>query len=178
MLDILKDIFENVNNLLKFAEAKNGIIIALNATVIFGIFKLGVLSLDTSSILNWYLYITIFMLLTSLIIALLSFVPKLKYPYLSFEKPLETDNLLYFGDIAKYTPTQYKKHCEKIIKLDDKDYQNNCKLTDDYINQIVINSKITFIKFKQFEIAIWFTLSAILTPIGGMILYYSQARNS
>ena len=178
MLDTLKDIFENVNNLLKFAEAKNGVIIALNSMIIFGVFKLDILSLDTSSILNWYLYIAIFMLVTSLIIALLSFVPKLKYPYLSFEKPLETDNLLYFGDIAKYTPTQYKKHFEKIIKLDDKEeYQNNHNLTDDYINQIVINSKITFIKFKQFEIAIWFTLSAILTPIGGIILYFSQTRN-
>ena len=173
--EILKDIFDNVNNWLKFAEAKNGAIIALNATFIFGILKLGIINDDNgNSFLNYYLYIAIFMLTLSIIIALLSFVPRLNHSYIQFKKPLDKDNLLYFGDIAKYTPSKYEERLNISIKVDD---EKNSTLNTYYINQIVINSKITFIKFKQFEIAIWFTISAILTPIGGIILYYSQIRN-
>jgi len=174
MRDILKDIFDNVNNWLKFAEAKNGAIIALNATVIFGILKLGVINVNGNNILNYYLYVAVFMLILSITIALLSFVPRLTHPYIQFKKPLDKDNLLYFGDIAKYTPYKYEERLNLSITIND---ENNSTLNVYYINQIVINSKITFIKFKQFEIAIWFTISAILTPLGGIILYYSQPRN-
>jgi hypothetical protein len=39
MADKLKDIFENVNNWLKFAEAKNATLIAGNGLLIFGVLK-------------------------------------------------------------------------------------------------------------------------------------------
>jgi len=173
MINEVKSIFDNVNNWLKFAEAKNGAIIALNATFIFGILKLGLISNKSIVIINYYLYLCIFMLLVSSIVALLSFVPQLKFIYIKFKKISDRDNLLYFGDIAKYTPTQYSDSLKKILEVDSK----NNKLYEHYINQIVINSKITWIKFKQFDIAIWFTISAILTPIGGYILHSIQIKS-
>jgi len=167
MIDNLKVIFDNINNWLKFAEAKNGAIIALNSALIFGVLKLNSTITEQNIFRDYYISIVIFLLLISSIMALLSFIPRLSYPYIKFDKPTEKDNLLYFGDILKYTPLKYYekiqiKICEKSDKKDFEMY---------YINQIIINSKITFIKFKQFEIAVWFTLSAFLTPIGGLILY-------
>lgn len=168
MVDNLKDIFDNINNWLKFAEAKNGAIIALNSALIFGILKLNSSITNQNILLNYYISIGIFLLFVSIIMALLSFIPRLNYPYIIFDKPTENDNLLYFGDILKYTPLTYYeklqiKTCGESNKKDFEMY---------YINQIIINSKITFIKFKQFEIAVWFTLSAFLTPIGGLLLYF------
>lgn len=39
-----------------------------------------------------------------------------------------------------------------------------------YSNQIVVNSKIAYIKFKQFDVAIWFTVTALITPIGALFV--------
>lgn len=166
---ILKDIFENVNNWLKFAEAKNGAIIAVNSALIFGISRIFLVNDIQNIFVKLYLFIFIFLLLVSTVIALLSFVPKLDYPYLFFSKKSKNDNLLYFGDIAKYAEAEYNKKIKKIVSKSE-----NIELEKFYINQIVINSKITYIKYKQFEIAIWFTISAFLTPIGAILIYYIQ----
>ena len=170
MVNSLKDIFDNVNNWLKFAEAKNGVVIALNSALIFGVLKLNSTLTNANILRDYYISMVIFVLLISTIMALLSFVPRLKYPYIHFEKPNNNDNLLYFTDISKYTPVQYYEKIQTIynMKSDKKDFETH------YINQIIINSKITFIKLKQFEIAVWFTLSAFLTPLGGLILYITR----
>jgi TM2 domain-containing membrane protein YozV len=162
----VKDIFENVNNWLKFAEAKNGAIIALNSAFIFGLLRLLQSSNTENLYKEMYIKMIIFLLLVSLIMALLSFIPKLKYPYIKFDKISKKDNLLYFIDIAKYTDNEYY---EKITTITEK--SSNEKLDKYYIQQIIINSQITYIKYKQFEIAVWFTLSAILTPLGAIILF-------
>ena len=58
MEDKLKDIFENVNNWLKFAEAKNATIVAGNGLLIFGICRL----LKDTSINEWILYYIYFVI--------------------------------------------------------------------------------------------------------------------
>lgn len=162
----LNQIFSNVNNWLKYAEAKNALIIVLNSTLIFGIINLyPAIKDDTSYIL--YMSIAILMMLISIIVALISFIPRLKSPYEKVESPLENDNLLYFGHIAKYTSEQYREKIEKILSAEN----TNKEFDMYYINQIIINSKITLIKFKQFEISAWFLIAAFLTPIGALILY-------
>ena len=40
-----------------------------------------------------------------------------------------------------------------------------------YSGQIVINSRVALVKFKQFDLAILFTLTAILSPIGALLVY-------
>lgn len=174
MVNDLKDIFDNTNNWLKFAEAKNGAIIALNSALLFGILKFNSTLANENFLRDYYIFMIVFVLLISTIMALLSFIPRLKYPYTHFEKPNNNDNLLYFGDISKYTPNQYyeKIHTINNGASDKKDFEMY------YINQIINNSKITFIKFKQFEIAVWFTLFAFLTPIGGLILYITRKLNT
>jgi hypothetical protein len=161
---VISNIFENVNNWLKFAEVKNGTIIALNSALIFGLFQtLQKIEIDNIA-LTIYIYSALASLFVSIIIAILSFVPKLSHQYISFDKPKNSDNLLYFGDIAKYTEEQY------IYKLSSK-INEITNLDKEYINQIVVNSKITYIKYKQFELAVWFNISAFITPLGVIILY-------
>jgi len=82
----------------------------------------------------------IFFLLLGIIIALLSFVPRLKHPYIFFKKPNKNDNLLYFGDIAKYTDKEY------IAELKKQNIKNNNQGFELYlVNQIIVNSIIAVI---------------------------------
>ena len=168
---IIKDIFENVNDWLKFAEAKNGVIIALNSAIIFGILKLyPSLKIDNSYIEYYITYIILFLTI-SIIIALLSFIPRFYYPFIKIDKISESDNLLYFGDIAKYNEIEYsRKILEKIPDTEKTSFDVY------YINQIVNNAKITYIKYKQFEISVWFTISVFLTPFGTAILFLYKKK--
>ncbi len=168
MEDKLKDIFENVNNWLKFAEAKNALIIVLNGTLIFRIS--GFYSHIQNNVIYFLYFMSILMLLISIVIAIISFIPRLKTPYIKMQNPLPNDNLLYFGHIAKYTPDQYYLKISKILSKDDKYKEFNMH----YSNQIVVNSRITFIKFKQFEISVFFLISAFLTPLGTWFLYKNR----
>jgi len=164
-----KDIFDNVNGWLKFAEAKNASILAFNSAIIFGIFKIFPDS-NSNSILFYYLCFVIFLLLVALTMSLISFIPMLKYTYIEFGEPSDKDNLLFFGDIAKYA--DYNERYKRKVKEALTNTENG--FDDFYISQTIINSKIAYIKYKQFEIAIWFTFAAILTPIGAYILWETQ----
>ncbi len=165
----VKDIFENVNNWLKFAEAKNGAILVFNSALIAVLFNILEEYNNNDFFIMLYLYEAIFFLSLAIVIALLSFVPMLEYPYISFEEPKENDNLLYFGHIAKYHQhnDRYKSKVKGLLEESD----SNSSFDDYYLEQIITNSKITYVKYKQFEFSIWFTLAAILTLPGAFILY-------
>ena len=162
---VISNIFENVNNWLKFAEAKNGAIIALNSALIFGLFQICQGIKTDNIILIVYVYSALISLFISIVIAILSFVPKLSHQYTSFGKPKDSDNLLYFSNIAKYSEKEYADKLSSLTnEITDFDKQ--------YISQIATNSKITYVKYKQFELAVWFNISAFLTPAGAIILYF------
>jgi hypothetical protein len=102
MADVLKDIFENVNNWLKFAEAKNATLIAGNGLLIFGVLKT-IHELKIDNYLLWYIYFCLALFSLSLVIALISFIPKVKIPTFLLNSNIETnDNLLFYGHILKY----------------------------------------------------------------------------
>ncbi|MBN2825111.1 MAG: hypothetical protein JXQ76_07310, partial [Campylobacterales bacterium] len=132
MVNELKDIFATVNDLLKFAEAKNGAIVTLNGVVVFGIVQTNIETIA----LQIYTVMVVFLLLASIIISLLSFIPKLNSPYINLGTPTPEDNLIYFGDIAKYTPAQYYTKIKETLPTIDETLEMY------YIHQIVINSKI------------------------------------
>jgi len=163
----LSDILSKVNEWLKFAEAKNSAIIVFNSALSFGILQ--VLSpLDKKPIaVLVYISLVIILLTISSIVALLSFVARFNPPWVRIQQPnSKSDNLLYFGHICKYTPDTYLQAMRnKLVKSNEYD-----ELEKEYADQIVVNSKIAFIKFQQFNIAVWFTISAILTPLGAFII--------
>lgn len=169
MTDELKDIFDNVNNWLKFAEAKHAMIIAFNSSLIFGLSNFYEKTNNTFSICC-LLLLAQTMLFISTVISVISFIPRLKIPDMGLFKlePISAnDNLLFFSHIAKYTTNEYYEK----IKQFSEDNKFNEKFDMQYVYQIIINSKITHIKFKQFEISSWFLISAFLTPLGAFLLY-------
>jgi hypothetical protein len=169
----LNEIFSNINDWLKFAEAKSAALVAGNAALIFGMSRL-IFSNETNEIFVAYLIFCSFLCLVSLSICLLSAVPALNMPWDSKPKGItDTDNLLYFGDIAKYSPLAYlNKLAEKIGNQNEKfsGYQKDLAL------EIITNSVITQRKFYYFKIAIWISLSAIVSPLISSLLYFIRTK--
>ncbi len=163
MEEKLKDIFDNVNNWLKFAEAKNATLIAGNGLVIFGIAKL--LKDIEQYYLIYYLYFVIAVLGVSFCIALISFIPNIKLPnYLFKENNLGESNLLFFGSICKYDETSYLKELKESLNITDEKVLES-KFNKMYAQQIIINSKISMKKYQLFNLGLHITLFAILSPI-------------
>lgn len=169
MQNFLEDTFNKVNDWLKYAEAKNGVHLALLGTSIFGVTSLYKDIFKPNYILNVFFYIYIGLAITSLIISLLSFLPVLIPKRLLRGKIKENDNLTFFEHIIKYKP---KIYLEKII---DKYYQDEPKESIHKVHyqhladQIIRNSKIAHRKFKIFSIALYITLTAIGSMILGII---------
>ena len=167
MEDKLKDIFENVNNWLKFAEAKNATIVAGNGLLIFGICRL----LKDTSINEWilyYIYFVIFIMLLSFVVALISFIPNVKLPHYLYNNK-KSDNLLFFGSIMHYNEDSYLKELNESLGLNSEEYKTK-KINKMYAQQIIINSQIAMKKYNIFNISLHLTLFAILTPIIYFIL--------
>ena len=152
ILQELKSIFENINQWLNFAELKHGVIIAYNMAVLG--FVEGTLS---QSLMSLYYTTIMFLLCGSLIVSIVSFWPSLYscdkiISFFLFTKKSrkrlmqkETFNLLFYSDIALLGSDEY-------CKLVSKQYYDNKsldkKMLKDYIEEIMINSQITTIKYK------------------------------
>jgi hypothetical protein len=163
MANTLKDIFENVNNWLKFAEAKNATLVAGNGLLIFGILKT-INDLNINTYLLYYIYFCLALFSISLVISLISFIPKVKIPTFLLNSDIETnDNLLFYGHILKYNERTLLEKLDSM--LNNEDDKTSKEFRTMYTQQIIINSKIARNKFELFDIAIKFTLSGILSPI-------------
>ena len=146
----LWSIFKNVNSWLKYAEGKNAYILAFIGAEIT---LLKFLNIQ----LNIWLVIGFVFLSICFLICLVSFFPKtvipgwLYYFVKSKQLPSEFDNLLFYGDISKYSIKDYIKQLTKFFnyKIDGEKYLENL------CGQIVINSIITSDKFKIFKFSFW-----------------------
>lgn len=158
----LKDIFSNINDLLKFAETKTATLLAGNGVIIFGLFRI---FKDTSTIHNIFISTVIMLLSLSIFINLLSLIPSLKMPLILYKKSKsKNDNLLFFGDIVKYSENEY---LEK-LKNGNKTFSDFEKY---YAGQIIINSVIALKKFRLFLISIYLTSIAVFILLIALIKY-------
>lgn len=153
MKNELKYIFENVNDWLKFSEAKHAGLIVLNTALIIGI-------LSSFISLSKYVYkIPTLLLLTSLGISLagslFSQFPKTSNFLIRRETNLQP-NIYFFGDLGKISLQQFVKEFKKSNNEFEPDNSDK-KL----INQILINSRITCMKFKLFKFCTWATIFGI-----------------
>lgn len=162
MEDKLKDIFSNTNDWLKFAETKTATLLAGNGVIIFGLFRI---FKDTDTIHDIFISTVIILLSLSIFINLLSLIPSLKMPFILYTKDKsENDNLLYFGDIIKYSTTEYLTK----IKNGTKEFTD---FEQYYAGQIIINSVIALKKFRLFLISIYLTSSAVFILLIALIKY-------
>src|SRR5690554_6668102 len=104
-IDLLDKILSKTNEWLKFAEAKNGAVIAVVCSVMFGVNRI-VVSLDeVPTYLLFYLSAFFSFSFISLVVALSSFIPRLKKPFwLRINEKGNNDNPFYFVDACKHDP--------------------------------------------------------------------------
>jgi len=167
VIDTLKDTLSKVNDWIKFAEAKNAANVAFCSAGIFAMSRMILSAESLHKLLLIYMCFVISLLVVSSALSLLSFIPQLKTPWVHIGNRDNNDNVLYFGHACKYSANVY---LDKIYfgKAENSEKYNLELL---YAEQIVINSRVALIKFKQFDMAILFTLTAILSPVGGALIY-------
>lgn len=154
-----------VNEWLRFAEAKNGAIVAAAFGVAFGITQL--IPKGFFAEIGWpQLYVIAFLsqLFLSVCMGVTSFLPVTDIRKLlpSGEKS-ETDNLLFFGDLMKYSPDALLAEVQERQLPEAVDGAS--RIDRDFAEQIIINARITSWKFICSKWAIRLFLSALLTPI-------------
>jgi hypothetical protein len=168
LYNILNDNLSKINDWLRFSEAKAATLIAGNGVLIFGILRL-IKDGHYNQLLVVYVGLVIFQLFISLVLCLVSFIPTLELKWFTGNSCSVngTNNLVYFNDICQLSPIEYLESINKANGLIFNDFSAYEKMLS---NQIVTNSKIVTRKMKIFKLAIWFTLSAMVTPLGALVL--------
>ena len=146
----LKSVNDRIYEQLSYAESKNAILTGLVGAAIFALVNLAI-KIDCSEYL-WAVIICglmILSLITSLCIAVSSFIPNLNK-----NNPAREKNLFFYGDISKFESS--------------KDYLNCVKICDDLEEQIaeqnIAVSKIIGNKHKKFVLALKFSFAGVLLP--------------
>ena len=170
----LNDIFSNINEWLKFAEAKTAVLIAGNGALIFGVARIAK-AYDVNGFFAMYALLFFVLCVGSLLFCFISLIPSLSMPWESKPGSIsESDNIFYFADVAKYTPVAYINKINKNIGGETDIYTEFQK---DLASQIITNSVIALRKYNYFNLSIWLTLSAIITPVGTMLLLMIRSSN-
>lgn len=179
MIDSLNNTFENINGWLKYSEAKNGVLLTLTSGFIGSVISIYGFPAQLSEsfvdnlkvIYHWELIIA---LSISLVLLLISFLPQTNnrvFWFSSLEKR-DDDNLLFYGDIQKYS---VKEYLNKLNDGKENQYSNNEFF---YANQIIINSRITYRKLQYFKVALLFVLAGLITLVGAVIVLIFFSPNN
>jgi hypothetical protein len=164
-IDYLEKQYRDAFDMIKFGEGKNIALIAFNGALIVGLTKL--VSDTNPDYLYYFLLYAIGMCGISVFISFSALIAKIKDTKgnISLHR---NDNLLFFATLAHMT---HEELLEK-IKTQYKCESSNINHEIDLARQVIITSQIAARKFKLFNIAIGFTLSALLTPLS--LIVYKQ----
>ena len=165
-VDLLDKTLSKSNDWLKFAEAKNGALIAIVSTVIFAVFKAALDLEVTHFYLQIYLGMFFLFCALALIIALLSFIPGINPSvWTKTGEATDADNPFFFGHACRQDNVGY-------LKLLDPDRQASPSATELYLaDQIISVSRVAHVKFSMFSTAAWCFLSAIMTPFAASFIW-------
>lgn len=168
MEDKIKYIFENTNNWLNFAEAKNAALLAFNVAVITAITSSELLTKSSETLV----FAVSAILIISSIMSMISFIPKTnnsvsqKVYNLTIGivdeiinrifKESNNENLVFYGYISTFECSQTDEY---LAKLKDSYFPNKdieiTKFEKDLAEEIIINSRITQRKYNYFKAAIY-----------------------
>jgi hypothetical protein len=170
--DRLNAIFANVNNWLKFAEAKNGVLLSLNGGAIIGVLAYVKEAPEPNSCsLTWTL-IPAFILAT--LFLLVSFLP-LRDKIVSKERKSKGPeyaecNLLYFKHIRNFSPRVYLERLNN--SMPDSSQETFTKLEEDIAQQIVTNAGIAYRKYWYFIIGFVLDMIGVVVALAFFIYMY------
>jgi hypothetical protein len=170
-------IFQNVNDWLKFAEAKNAALFAFSATGLAAPVTLLATVQNLPNSLKLGLIATASLLCICALLCAWSFLPKTNLEKLIWlkAKPSQAlvanlnDNLYYFGHLQKYSS-------DSLLNAISQNYLGNKfsppypKEAQDLASQITINSAIAFRKYKLFTYSAY-CLVASITALPLTILF-------
>lgn len=152
--DRLKDIFSNVNEWLRFAEAKHAGLIVLNSGLIVGV-------LAAFSGINQFFYkVPVIIALTifgiSIFTSLLSQLPTTR-SFVRKSSDLQSPNIYFYGHLSGMDSLQFlaefrKSYPEAVLLEIDKNL----------VNQILINARITSTKYLLCKVATYLTTIALI----------------
>ena len=164
-------IFQNVNDWLKFAEAKNAVLFAFSGTGVTAMVTLLATAQNLPGSLKVGLLLTTGLLCVCMFLCALSFLPSTNLEKIlwnrgrSFNamqpKP-DDDNLYYFGHLRKYGAVELLDTVNRL-------YLNGTVATPygkearDIATQITSNAGIAFRKYKFFTYSLYFLIFSILS---------------
>lgn len=164
MNEDLKYTLNTINDWLKFAEAKNAGLLALNIACVIGLMQGGAFFPDGLKFCQG-IFIVLFSI--SSCFCLYSILPIVNKGFRFYKKKEEKDfmkmmpllNALFFKDISTLSAAQFNHLFE---------YKHNCKLSaaeQDFGNQITNNAEICVQKYALFTFATWFTFGGFAMSI-------------
>ncbi len=169
MNDTLHHIFDNVNDWLKFAEAKHSGLIAISSGILLAI--PAILKQPKKTIWRIIFIIPALFLGAAILISLNSFTPTLKKPR-SNSTTAEKGSSYFFEDIGRMDTATFRK----TIIIDS--YYKITNLDKDLMEQIIINSRITSKKMKSFKCALlYFEIGFILLIVLFLSKYIFQKES-
>jgi hypothetical protein len=166
----LATLLSTVNEWLKFAEAKNGGAVGLGSgaiAILLGYLGEGGFAMLPGTLLT----IGGICFLASVVIGIASFSPRTDFLRLRAERkgnPVRSDNLYFFGHLAKYSPRELIKAVgEKYIEEWDEDVKD---IHIDLASQVTINARITMWKLRLFNYSVGsFGVGVLLCALGAAI---------
>lgn len=170
----LTDTLGSVNQWLKFAEAKNGVMVTATGAALWGALRI-IMSGEAGRYLIIYLLILVAFFLAAFVVSLLSFLPKLDPPP-ARQQPGATDkNLLYFGHLATLSKEHLLERYRAATRVEPQDIT---EIHGMYADQIIVNSRIALAKFSMFTVSAKLLLCGILTPVIAVPLMYVFTKST
>lgn len=162
---------EHANSWLKFAEAKNGVLVTLCGGLVTVLDKYDWIN-SAATWPRFFFWLGVGLVLLASILSLLSFLPE--YERNLFEKPFgptvprARDNLFFYGDIANYTDQEYREAVLRSYSKDDGSSAASNKQIKDLCHQLVQNSRIAVRKYRLFNIGVHGLLAGFICIVGAL----------
>jgi hypothetical protein len=171
---ILKDIYSHCAEMQKLADTKNAGLIAFNGAVIIGMTKLSIDFWDSNKVLFICFTYVILMCLISIFVNMSALVAQLRHHHRD-TMTYGTDNPLFFGKVSQMKGRELVDLIKQRYDLNEPTNDYECDLA----RQAIIMSQIAVRKYKLFNLAFFWTITGITTPIGALVfeLFFNPNRN-
>jgi hypothetical protein len=164
----LADLLVRVIDWLKFAEAKNTAAVGLSSTALVLVAgppvpELAGLGLSIGAVL----------LMVSLLLAVASFLPSTnleKHLIGAQQEPADTDNLLFYGHIARYEPRALARAIATHYYALEGEAADPSRYAVDLAGQVVTNARITVRKLDLFKYSLQLFAAGVLIASAAMAL--------
>lgn len=173
-MDKLASMLDLVNQWLRFAEAKNGVMVASTGAAVWAISQL-ISERNLLLLLKFYLIGLMLFSIAAFVVSLCSFMPRLNLKLKnSIDNSACQTNLLYFGDLAILSEEELIERFRAAVQIPS---DAIVPIHFMYANQIIANSGIALVKFRMFILSVKLLLIGVLTPPVAVIIYLFCLKN-